>query len=167
MNALKTVIAWIRRAEAAVAVGLLGVIVGVVFLGTVMRYLGAPLIWSEELAQALFVWLALLAADLTLQHAGHFRIDMLINFLPPALQTALDILIKLMIVALLAALAYYGLHLIRVSHPRPLPMLDVPSSLATAALPVAFVLMLITTIEQIVRRLRGEHDTPTETREVM
>ena len=162
-----TLIRWVRRIEASAAVGLLGTIVIVVFAGTVMRYLGAPLIWTEELAQALFVWLAMLAADLTLQRAGHFRIDLLPGLLPRKLQTVLDITIKLMIAALLMFLVYRGIDLIRVSHPRPLPMLDVPSSLAAAALPVGFVLMLLTTAEQVVQRLRGGRDLAAETHEVM
>jgi len=162
-----TLIGWVRRVESAAAVLLLGVIVAVVFSGTVMRYLGVPLIWAEELAQALFVWLSLLAADLALQRTGHFRIDLLATLLPRAVQTALDITIKLMIAALLMAFIYHGMELIRVSHPRPLPMLNLPSSLAAAALPVAFLLMLLTTAEQIVRRLRSGHELPAETREVM
>lgn len=160
-------VAWVRRIEAALAALLLGVIVSVVFVASVLRYFDVPIIWSEELAQGLFVWLAMLASDLTLQRAGHFRIDMFVNFLPHALQTALDIVIKVMIAALLIGLLLYSAELLRVSHPRPLPMLDIPSSYVALALPTAFALMLLTTIEQIVHRLRGDVEEQSATREVM
>jgi TRAP-type C4-dicarboxylate transport system permease small subunit len=45
--------------------------------------------------------------------------------------------------------------LTRLSDPRPLPMTGVPSSFAAAALPVAYALMTLTVVEQIVRHLRG------------
>jgi TRAP-type C4-dicarboxylate transport system permease small subunit len=151
----------------AFAIFLLAALVAIVFLGTVTRYLNLPLLWTEELSSALFVWLAMLAADITLQRAGHFRIDALATLLPEPVQLVLDIVIKLMIAALLAALVWYGVALIKVAHPRPLPMLDVPSSLAAAALPVAYALMLITTIEQIIRRLSGQQVDAAAGRDVM
>lgn len=153
-------LAFVRRCETALAVALLAGVVIVVFAGTVFRYAGTPQIWTEELAQVLFVWLAMLASDFTLQRAGHFRIDLLTLLLPRPLQRALDVLIHLMIAALLAALVWYGLDMVAVAHPRPLPMLGVPSSLAAASLPVAYLLMLVTTIEHI---LAGDatHGAPT------
>lgn len=164
---LKSIIPAIRRIEMALAVVLLAAIVFVVFFGTVMRYFSVPQIWTEELSQALFVWLALIGADITLQRAGHFRIDLLTAVLPDAVQLVLDIVIKIMIAALLASLVWYGLELLKVAHPRPLPILDIPSSFAAAALPVAYALMLLTTIEQIIGRLRHQKGEAVAGREVM
>lgn len=160
-------LARVRKIELVAAIVLLGLLVLVVFLGTLSRYLTEPIIWTEELAQAVFVWLAMLGADLTLQRAGHFKIDLVPALLPEPVQLVLDIAIKLMIAALLFSLVWYGWELIKVAHPRPMPMLDVPSSLAAAALPVAFFLMLVTTIEQILRRLRGDHEDIAQARDVM
>ena len=160
---------YLRRAEMVAAVGLLGLIVAVVLAGTVGRYLGRPVVWSDEVAQALFVWLALLAADLTLQRSGHFRIDVLVGLLPPRARFLLDLAIKATIAVLLVLLVYYGMALVRLSDPRPLPMTGVPSSFAAAALPVAYGLMFVTVIEQLLRHLRGlpESDDAEAGREVM
>jgi len=160
-------LALLRRAEMMAAVALLGTIVAVVLAGTVGRYAGFPLVWSDEVAQALFVWLALLAADLTLQRAGHFRIDVLTGLLPPRARSLLELAIKLTIAVLLAFLVYYGMKLTRLSDPRPLPMTGVPSSYAAAALPIAYALMALTVVEQIVRHLRGLPEVHGEEREVM
>jgi len=147
----------------ALAVALLGAVVAVVLAGTIGRYTGNPVIWSDEVAQALFVWLAMLAADLTLQRAGHFRIDVLARLLPRTARFVLDLAIKLTIAVLLVALVYYGSFLVRLSDYRPLPMTGVPSSWAVAALPVAYALMVVTVVEQVVRHLRGLPETGTET----
>lgn len=157
----------LRRAEMAAAIALLAIVVTVVLAGTIGRYTGHPVIWSDEVAQALFVWLAMLAADLTLQRAGHFRIDALVRLLPRNFRFVLDLAIRLTILALLFLLVYYGFLLARLSDPRPLPMTGVPSSFAVAALPVAYALMIITVLEQTVRHLRGLPASDAETRDVM
>jgi len=157
---------YLRRTEMYAAVALLAVIVAVVLAGTVGRYAGYPLVWSDEVAQALFVWLAMLAADLTLQRAGHFRIDVLVSLLPSTVRFLLELAIKITIAVLLILLVYYGMLLTKLSDPRPLPMTGVPSSFAAAALPVAYALMIITVTEQIIRHLRGLPEAHTE-RDVM
>jgi len=157
----------VRLAERAATVAILGLIVVVVFLGTVGRYSGHPVIWTDEVAQALFVWLSLLAADQTLQRAGHFSVDVFAALLPERARLALDLLIYLLVGALLASLIVYGWFFVEISDRRPLPMTGVPSSFAAAALPVGFALMLVTLVEQVLRRLAGRPVTPTvELREV-
>ena len=163
---LVKVLVILRRAEMTAAVALLGAVVAVVLAGTIGRYAGHPVVWSDEVAQALFVWLAMLAADLTLQRAGHFRIDVLVGLLPETPRFLLEMAIKIMIAVLLVFLVYYGWLLTKLSDPRPLPMTGVPSSYAAAALPVAYALMFVTAVEQIVRRLRGLPEAHAE-RDVM
>lgn len=145
----------LRRCELALAITLLGAIVTAVLLGTIGRFAGYPVIWSDEVAQALFVWLSLLAGDLTLQRAGHFRIDLAVAWLPGTVRRLLDLVIWLMVAAMMVLLIYYGMRLVGITHMRPLPLTRAPSSWATAALPVGFLLMLITLAEQIVRLIRG------------
>jgi len=164
---LTQALTWLRRAEMFVAVALLGAIVVIVFAGTIGRYSGRPLIWSDEAAQALFIWLAMLAADLTLQRAGHFRIDVLVSLLPRGAAFILDLAIRLTIAAMLLLLVYYGILLVGLSNPRPLPMTGVPSSWAAAALPVAYGLMIITVTEQIIGQVRGRGGTAADARDVM
>jgi len=157
----------VRQVELAAALAGLASVVLVVLAGTAGRYLGHPLVWSDEVAQALFIWLAMLSADLTLQRGGHFRIDLLYSFLPRPAILGLELAIKLTILGLLVVLAYYGLALMRLSHPRPLPMTGVPSSYAAAALPVAYALMAITALEQFIQPVRSRTAGPAEAGDVM
>ena len=159
-------LAVLRQAERAFAIALLAAIVAIVIIGTVFRFAGSAAIWTEEAAQASFVWLSLIAADMTLQRHGHFRLDMLTALLPKKARLALDIVIHLVIAALLAFLIFYAWNLVQISNLRPLPIIGVPSSFATAALPVGFALMLITLIEQIFVALSGR-EAKTEVRDVV
>ena len=145
----------LRRTERALASVLLIATVALVVLASSTRYMGFPIIWALEVVQALFVWLCVLAADLTLQRAGHFSVDMIANLLPPRTRQVLDVFNVLLGAALLAGLAWYGFLFTYITSGRPLPITGVTSALATAALPVGFVLMLITLAEQLVARLKG------------
>lgn len=158
----------LRRAERAIAIVLLAAIVTVVLIGTVGRFAGTPVIWTDEVAQALFVWLSLLAADITLQRRGHFRLDALTNLLSRRARAVLDIAVQVLVCALLAMLLFYAWKLVQITSLRPLPIVQVPSSFATAALPVGFTLMLITLLEQIAAALgKGGEQTPVEVRDVV
>jgi TRAP-type transport system small permease protein len=159
-------LAVLRQAERAAAIALLAAVVTVVIIGTIFRFAGSPAIWTEEAAQASFVWLSLIAADMTLQRHGHFRLDMLVGLLPKKARLALDIAIHLVIGALLAFLMVYAWKFVQISNLRPLPIIGVPSSFATAALPVGFALMTITLIEQIFVALSGR-EAKTEVRDVV
>jgi TRAP-type C4-dicarboxylate transport system permease small subunit len=155
--------------ERALASVLLVAIVALVSLSSGFRYAGAPLIWADEVIQALFPWLCALAADLTLQRSGHFSVDMLANYLPARARRVLELINTLLVMALLAVLAYYGQRFARMTGMRPLPITGVTSAAATSALTVGFVLMLVTLAEQFHRRLTGREaaPAPSEPREVM
>ena len=161
------VLKWLRRIEAVAAGTCLCAIVAVVFLGSVGRYSGHPVIWTDEISQALFVWVSMLAADLTLQRGGHFRIDMLTGRLPKRAQHVLELITKLSLIALLCLLVWYGTQLARMTAPRPLPMTGLTSAAAMAALPVGFALMIITLIEQFVAQLRSGTFESSVSRDIM
>lgn len=159
----------LRWVERALAGTLLVVIVGLVIVSTATRYMGHPLIWSIEVTQALFVWLCVFAADLTLQRLGHFSVDMFANLLPKRPRQILEVFNLLLAGALLAGLAWYGIKFAQFTGMRPLPMTGVSSAWATGALPVGFILMLITAVEHLGLRLKGRSPVvdASEPREVM
>ncbi len=164
-----TVLDGLRRFEHAAAGTLLVAIVALVVAASAARYAGSPVLWALEVTQALFVWLCVLAADLTLQRLGHFSVDMIANMLPRRARMALEIFNLVLVGALLGVLIYYGYRFSSVTGGRPLPMTGVTSAAATGALPVGFALMLITLAEQLVARLKGRPLTPEpgEPREVI
>src|SRR5947199_10420288 len=73
----------------------------ILFAGVVARYgLHRPLIWSDELASILFLWLAMLGAVVAFRRAEHMRMTALVASAKPATRAWLDV------VATCAALAF-------------------------------------------------------------
>ena len=57
----------------------------VLFAGVLARYVfQAPLIWSDELASILFLWLAMLGSVIALQRGEHMRLTAVVGGLSPA-----------------------------------------------------------------------------------
>jgi TRAP-type C4-dicarboxylate transport system permease small subunit len=68
-----------RTVELAAAV-LLAIEIGVLFSGVVARYVFAsPLMWSDELASILFLWLAMLGSAVAFCRGEHMRMTALVN----------------------------------------------------------------------------------------
>jgi tripartite ATP-independent transporter DctM subunit len=73
----------------------------ILFAGVVSRYvMHQPLIWSDELASILFLWLAMLGAVVALRRAEHMRMTAIVASARPAMRSYLDT------VATCAALAF-------------------------------------------------------------
>src|SRR5258708_11464278 len=73
----------------------------ILFAGVVARYgLHRPLIWSDELASILFLWLAMLGAAVAFRRAEHMRMTAVVANARPVMRADLDL------VATCAALAF-------------------------------------------------------------
>lgn len=73
------------------------------------RYvLGAPTIWSEELARFLLVWVTMLGSAYVLEHGGHVSVTVFVDMLPEAGQRILAFVRDAIVIAMAGSLAYYG-----------------------------------------------------------
>jgi len=60
----------------------------ILFAGVVARYgLHQPLIWSDELASILFLWLAMLGAAVAFSRAEHMRMTAIVASAKPAMRS--------------------------------------------------------------------------------
>src|SRR5881227_3103751 len=65
----------------------------ILFAGVVARYgLHRPLIWSDELASILFLWMAMLGAAVAFRRAEHMRMTAVVASAKPAMRAYLDVL---------------------------------------------------------------------------
>ena len=82
----------------------------ILFMGVAARYVfHTPLIWSDELASILFLWLAMFGSAVALQRTSHMRLSYAVDRLPPlarAVAEALAIGVPLLFVALLISPAW-------------------------------------------------------------
>ncbi len=73
--------------------------------GVIARYVfHRPLVWSDELASALFLWLAMLGAAIALRRGEHMRLTVVLNAVPPALRGCLEALGSAIVAACMLAL---------------------------------------------------------------
>src|SRR6202051_4949452 len=92
-GALRKAERWLGSIVAAAAAFLVVAEVIVLFTGVSARYLfQKPIIWSDELAGILFLWLAMLGAVVAFQRAEHMRMTAIIGMLKPRARAFLDVL---------------------------------------------------------------------------
>src|SRR3954470_7904829 len=85
---LDRTLAWITEVPAAI---LVVVEIAVLFSGVVARYaFNNPLVWSDELASVLFLWLAMFGAVIALRRGEHMRLTALIKLAAPRRQAFLE-----------------------------------------------------------------------------
>ncbi|WP_018259993.1 TRAP transporter large permease [Methylobacterium sp. WSM2598] len=119
----------------------------VLLAGIISRYVfREPLVWSDELAGILFLWLAMLGAVIAFQRGEHMRMTAIVSMLGPRAQSFLDV------VAIAAPLAF----LLLVFHPAyefaadevyvTTPALEITNAWRAAALPIGIVLMLLVSL---------------------
>jgi TRAP-type C4-dicarboxylate transport system permease small subunit len=77
-----------RAITAALAVSTATLVVAevvILFVGILARYVfHRPLVWSDELASILFLWLAVLGSALAFSRGENLRMTTLVNRFPPA-----------------------------------------------------------------------------------
>jgi TRAP-type C4-dicarboxylate transport system permease small subunit len=97
------------RLEAAALAIMVAVITCVTFLQVFTRYvIENPLIWTEELARYLFVWIALIGGAAAVRTRGHFGLDIL-RRVAPSLRKPLGTVSTLVVFVFLCLLMYTGI----------------------------------------------------------
>ena len=143
-----------RAVEAAAAL-LLAAEVLLLGASILARACGIAMVWSEELEELLFLWLAMFGTVIALRRGGHMRMTALVARLGPSTRAFAEAFA-------LAAMAGFALLLL----PDAIgfaaqqgaihtPALGLPGSLRTAALPAGFGLIVLTALVQLpAHRLR-------------
>ena len=84
-----------------------------VLLGVVTRAANDPLIWTDEGARFLMVWLASFGWMVAGRKRAHVRIRYFQGLLPPALHSLLERVIQLALVVFGGAIAFFGVTLVQ------------------------------------------------------
>jgi TRAP-type C4-dicarboxylate transport system permease small subunit len=143
-----------QRIEYACASLLLGAVVVLVGIASVARGIGAPIIWSIEVAQLMFLWLVVIAADLGMQGNRHFGMQILLDNVPPAVRKATEIINIMVLICFLIFLLYYAWGNMILMHPRLDGALQIHGSYFHASMVAGFALLIRTLLVQLVDRFR-------------
>ncbi len=146
---LDRAIGWIT--EPLVAVLVVAEIV-ILFSGVVSRYLlESPLVWSDELASMLFLWLAMIGSVVALRRNEHMRMTAVVGMVSPATRAFLDVFAVCASLAFLLVIAEPAWEFARDEVMISTPALDISNAWRAAALPVGAGLMILTALVRLAR----------------
>ena len=116
----------------------------VVFLQILMRLFATPLLWSEEIARIMMVWLVFMGAAYlhNMTTNGHITVDVLHQILPPKITRVLKIVIQILIFVILLITSVYGFQLAASSFHIKSTALRVPFTFIYGAIPVSATIMI-------------------------
>ena len=124
----------------------------ILFAGVVARYLlRSPLVWSDELASILFLWLAMLGAVVAFRRNEHMRMTTFVTMAPPIVRSFLQHTALSVSFVFLLLLALPSFEYAREEAFITTPALEIRNSWRAAALPVGILLMTVSAAFQFVR----------------
>src|SRR6201986_1651063 len=124
----------------------------ILFAGVIWRYvLREPLIWSDELASILFLWLAMLGAAVAFRLADHMRMTAIVASAKPAMRAYLDVVATCAALAFLLLIIWPSYNYAYEESFITTPALQIPNIWRAAALPVGTCLMAVFALLRLAR----------------
>ncbi|MGJ5204937.1 TRAP transporter large permease [Bradyrhizobium sp. HKCCYLR20261] len=124
----------------------------ILFAGVVARYVvHQPLIWSDELASILFLWLAMLGAAVAFRRSEHMRMTAMVARASPGLRAYLDLIATSAALAFLVMIAWPAWEYAYEESYITTPALQISNICRAAALPVGIALMALFALIRLAR----------------
>src|SRR5262249_24536084 len=130
------------------------VVAETVLLGsnTVARYVfNQPFAWADELAQLLFIWLAVLGAAVALRRGEHMRLTTFVRNVRASRRAFVDALATMLTAVVLLAMILPGYHHFENLAIGLSPVMEINEGWRGAAVLAGCVLMLATAIQNLMR----------------
>ena len=151
--------AWLGRVDAALgllvempAALLVLADITVLFAGVIARYaLHTPLLWSDELASILFLWLAMLGSVIALRRGEHMRMTAMVSKCDPHRRALMELVAIAASLAFLVMVAWPSLEYALDERAITTPSLEISNIWRAAALPVGIALMGLFAILRLLR----------------
>jgi tripartite ATP-independent transporter DctM subunit len=159
----------VRRAAAVLdwAVGRIAEFVGAVlvlaetcilFAGVVSRYVfDSPLIWTDELATFLFLWLAMVGAVVAVRRGGHMRLTTFVEWVGPATRSWLATVAELVVIVFVIELLVPTVAYLKVQASTELTTLEISDGYRVVAILVGAGLIALVALLRLMETtdLRG------------
>ncbi|MBH5370463.1 TRAP transporter large permease subunit [Bradyrhizobium sp. CNPSo 4016] len=126
--------------------------IAVLSAGIVSRYVfRSPIVWSDELAGILFLWLAMFGSVIAFQRGEHMRMTAVVGVLSAELRAFLDVVAAAASLAFLALVVWPAYEFAADEAFVTTPALEIVNSWRAAALPIGIGLMLIAAVLRLIR----------------
>ena len=130
----------------------------VLLAGVIFRFaLHKPLVWSDELASIIFIWMAMMGSVVAFRRGEHMRMTALVSSLSPQRRALLETVALFASLAFLVLIAWPALINAIEEADMTLPALDIPNSWRATALPVGVVLMALFSLIRLGRTSTRQH----------
>lgn len=140
----------LAKIELTVGLLTLTAIVLLVFMASIMRFFGYPLIWSVDLAQLLFIWLCFLGANRALRLKSHMGVDLLIRRLHIRYRLIFESVLSVITLLFLTSLAVKGVELTLINKERIYGDSGIPYYFVTIAVPFGCIILSITIVRNLI-----------------
>jgi len=149
---IDTVDGVIGRVVEAVAALILVAEVFILGAGVTARYaLHKPLVWSDELASILFLWLSMVGAVIALRRGAHMRMTGVVARVSAQTQALLEALAIAAAIAFLLMILPHAVEYAEEERFIVTPALEITNAWRAAALPVGMALMLLAAMFRLLR----------------
>ncbi|HUC51576.1 MAG TPA: TRAP transporter large permease subunit [Xanthobacteraceae bacterium] len=134
------------------AAALVGAEILILFSGVLSRYVfDRPLVWSDELASTLFLWLAMLGAVIAFRRDEHMRMTALVGALRQPWRAMLDTFAMGAAFAFLLLIAWPTYQYAVYQLPITTSALEITDTWRAAAMPTGVVLMIVLALLRLLR----------------
>jgi tripartite ATP-independent transporter DctM subunit len=134
------------------AAGLVAAEIAILFSGVVSRYvLDRPLVWSDELASTLFLWLAMFGAVIAFRRDEHMRMTACVGMLPQPWRATLDTFATGAALAFLLLIAWPTYQYAVYQLPITTSALEITDTWRAAAMPAGIALMIVFAVLRLSR----------------
>jgi tripartite ATP-independent transporter DctM subunit len=118
--------------------------------GVISRYvINAPLIWSDELARFIFIWLSMFGSVIALRRNEHMRLSIFVNRASETTRQWLDALASVVVVAFLLVILLPTYALIDLEQVVTIPSLDISDGYRVASIATGSLLMVLVGIKRL------------------
>ena len=126
--------AFIERMVLAALVGLFASMVVACTAQVIWRYLfNDPLVWSEELARYLFIWISYLSAWVAWKNRSHIALDAVTYLNSPAMNAWTNRIVEVLVLGYCLYTLLASFHIVGITHSQPSAVLELPMSVVYAA----------------------------------
>lgn len=119
------------------------------FMNVILRMFNKPLIWADDISLLLFSWCAFFGADIAMRANRLVGMDILTMNLPIRVQKALQLIVYIIMLVVLAMFVVKGFSLAKMNWLRYMNTLKLSYGWATLSLPVGSLQMILTLILKI------------------
>ena len=137
------------------------IIVALTFMNAVLRLLGAPIIYADDICMLLFSWTALMGADVAMRYCRLVGMDILTSKMNAKVQKILGLIVQVIMIVMLVVLIKGGIKIVKLNGSRPFNTLEsfgIRYGAVTMSIPVCCSMMILTCVTKIFKLITHIND---------